>query len=97
MELKVTLNENADIPFIKKLLHQLKGVKSFEFLEQKTKFVNDNEVEYGTLNKKINEEDMSDNEYENLFNQLLEKSFNQIDEGKFVEHSEELMDNIFKK
>lgn len=31
------------------------------------------------------------------FRKLIEKSSNQIKEGKYVEHSKELMDSIFRK
>lgn len=33
MEIKISLNEYADVPFIKKLLSQIKGIKSFEVSE----------------------------------------------------------------
>ena len=97
MELTIKLDDKIDISFFREMLLQIKGVKSVEIKQQDAYFVNDDKVDYAVVNKESAEVEMSDNEYENLFNQLLEKSFNQIDEGKFVEHSEELMDNIFKK
>lgn len=33
MEIKISLNEYADVPFIKKLLSQIKGITSFEVSE----------------------------------------------------------------
>ena len=33
MEIKISLNEYADVPFIKKLLLQIKGITSFEVSE----------------------------------------------------------------
>ncbi|AYM99850.1 hypothetical protein [Chryseobacterium sp. 3008163] len=33
MEIKISLDEYADVPFIKKLLSQIKGIKSFEVSE----------------------------------------------------------------
>jgi hypothetical protein len=33
MEIKISLNEYADVPFIKKLLSQIKGIKSIEISE----------------------------------------------------------------
>ena len=41
MELKITLNEYADIPFIKKLLGQLKGVKQVETIDEEIISEND--------------------------------------------------------
>jgi hypothetical protein len=41
MELKITLNEYADIPFIKKLLGQLKGVKQVETIDEE--IISDND------------------------------------------------------
>lgn len=78
MELHVKLENDADISFIKKLLLQLKGVKSIDVSEEK---------EY-SLEEIESSED---------FKKALDKSFQQIEEGKFVEHSEELMDKIFGK
>jgi len=74
MELTVKLENNADISFIKKLLLQLKDVKSVD----------------------ISEDEMSDGEYDQKFDELLEKSKKQIEEGKFVEHSDELINSFFK-
>lgn len=74
MELTVKLENNADISFIKKLLLQLKDVKSVD----------------------ISEDEMSDGEYDQTFDELLEKSKKQIEEGKFVEHSDELINSFFK-
>ncbi len=33
MEIKISLDEYADVPFIKKLLSQIKGITSIEFSE----------------------------------------------------------------
>ena len=33
MEIKITLNEYADLPFLKKLLKSLKGVSDFELVK----------------------------------------------------------------
>ena len=33
MEIKITLNEYADLPFLKKLLKSLKGVSDFEVVK----------------------------------------------------------------
>ena len=74
MELTVKLENDADIYFIKKLLLQLKDVKSVD----------------------ISEDEMSDGEYDQKFDELLEKSKKQIEEGKFVEHSDELINSFFK-
>lgn len=73
MEIKVSLNEYADVPFIKKLLSQLKGVV-------------DVEVENEKLEK----------DYDEKLDELLSLSKNQIKEGKFTEHSDELLNSFFK-
>ncbi|HBR12138.1 MAG TPA: hypothetical protein DD740_08015 [Chryseobacterium sp.] len=78
MELTVKLENDADISFIKKLLLQLKGVKSIDVSEEK---------EYSWEEIESSED----------FKKALDKSFQQIEEEKFVEHSEELMDKIFGK
>lgn len=78
MELTVKLENDADISFIKKLLLQLKGVKSIDVSEEK-------------------ENSLEEIESSEDFKKALDKSFQQIEEGKFVEHSEELMDKIFGK
>lgn len=74
MELTVKLENDADVSFIKKLLLQLKDVKSVD----------------------ISEDEMSDVDYDQKFDELLEKSKKQIEEGKFVEHSDELINSFFK-
>lgn len=74
MELTVKLENDADVSFIKKLLLQLKDVKSVD----------------------ITEDEMSDVDYDQKFDELLEKSKKQIEEGKFVEHSDELINSFFK-
>lgn len=33
MEIRISLNEYADIPFIKKLLSQIKGISDIEFIK----------------------------------------------------------------
>lgn len=77
--LKISLNEYADIPFLKKLLSQIKGVSDVEFFRDNQSFSWD-EVE--------NSED---------FRKVLEKSFEEIEQGNYRVHSKELMDEIFKK
>ncbi|MGC4129896.1 MAG: hypothetical protein QM564_10205 [Bergeyella sp.] len=79
MEITIKLTEYADVPFIKKLLSQIKGIK---------------DVEISGEDKTYSWEEIESSEY---FRKVLDKSFQQIKEGKYVEHSEELMDKIFGK
>lgn len=72
MEIKISLQEYADVAFIKKLLSQIKDIKSIEISNESS--ANDTKLE-----------------------ELLERSKNQIDEGKFVEHSDELINSFFKE
>lgn len=38
MEIRISLNEYADIPFIKKLLSQIKGISDIEFIKDDEMF-----------------------------------------------------------
>ena len=48
MEIRISLNEYADIPFIKKLLSQIKGISEIELIK-------DNEVISDKENEEINQ------------------------------------------
>lgn len=78
MELTIKLEDSADLPSLKKLLSQFKGVKSIEV----------SDVENHSW-----EEIESSEEFKNA----IQKSRNQIKNGEYVEHSQELIDSIFSK
>lgn len=78
MEARISLNEYADIPFLKKLLESLKGVSDFEIV-------------------KNSDEEFSDEEYDKKFDELLEKSLKQSQEGKVTPYSREILRNLIRK
>ncbi|WP_326982649.1 hypothetical protein VUJ46_21200 [Chryseobacterium sp. MYb264] len=79
MEIKISLDEYADIAFIKKLLSQIKGINHIEISE--------------------NEKTYSWEEIENsdVFKKIIEQSENDFKEGRYFEHSKELIDSIFQR
>ena len=79
MELTIQLEDNADISFIKKLLSQIKGIKSVDVSEE---------------DKTYSWDEIENSEY---FGKLMEQSREQIKNGEYIEHSEELMNSIFRK
>lgn len=81
MEIKVSLNEYADVSFIKKLLTQLKGVEKVETIS-------------GTEEIENSWEEI---ENSGDFKKIIQQSRNQIKNDEFVEHSQEVMDSIFNK
>mgnify|MGYP001555572203 FL=1 len=79
MELTIQLEDNADISFIKKLLSQIKGIKSVDVSEE---------------DKTDSWDEIENSEY---FGKVMEQSREQIKNGEYIEHSEELMNSIFRK
>ena len=79
MELTIQLEDNADISFIKKLLSQIKGMKSVDVSEE---------------DKTYSWDEIENSEY---FGKVMEQSREQINNGEYIEHSEELMNSIFRK
>ncbi|HPW89050.1 MAG TPA: hypothetical protein PKZ31_08085 [Kaistella chaponensis] len=79
MELTIQLEDNADISFIKKLLSQIKGIKSVDVSEE---------------DKTYSWDEIENSEY---FGKVMEQSREQIKNGEYIEHSEELMNSIFRK
>ena len=77
MELTIQLEDNADISFIKKLLSQIKGIKSVDVSEE---------------DKTYSWDEIENSEY---FGKVMEQSREQINNGEYIEHSEELMNSIF--
>ena len=79
MEIKISLDEYADIPFIKKLLSQIKGINSIEISENDKTYSWD-EIENSEYFSKVMEQ--SENEYKNgkteeltddLLNEIFDK------------------------
>ncbi|UZT99540.1 hypothetical protein ODZ84_08260 [Chryseobacterium fluminis] len=77
MEIKISLDEYADVPFIKKLLSQIKGINSIEISENDKTYSWD-EIENSEYFSKVMEQ--SENEYingktEELTDDLLNEIF----------------------
>jgi hypothetical protein len=72
MEIKINLNEYADVSFIKKLLSQIKGITSIEVSEN-DKTYSWEEIENSEYFGKVMEQ--SENEYKNGKSQELTDDF----------------------
>lgn len=111
MEIKISLDEYADIPFIKKLLSQIKGINHIEISEN-DKTYSWEEIENSENFGKVMEQ--SENDYkrgkskeltddfflekeEIVIDQLLKESLHQAKEGKVKELTDELLSQYFKK
>lgn len=78
MEIKISLDEYADVPFIKKLLSQIKGINSIEVSEN-DKVYSWDEIENSEYFSKVMEQ--SENDYkkgktQELTDDLLNEIFN---------------------
>lgn len=78
MEIKISLDEYADVPFIKKLLSQIKGVTSIEVSENEKSYSWE-EIENSDYFAKVMEQ--SENDYKNgkaqdLTDDVLKEIFN---------------------
>jgi hypothetical protein len=78
MEIKISLDEYADVPFIKKLLSQIKGITNIEISEN-DKTYSWEEIENSEYFAKVMEQ--SENDYKNgktqeLTDDLLNEIFN---------------------
>jgi hypothetical protein len=78
MEIKISLDEYADVPFIKKLLSQIKGITNIEVSED-DKTYSWEEIENSEYFAKVMEQ--SENDYKNgktqeLSDDLLNEIFN---------------------
>ncbi|MEI7488919.1 MAG: hypothetical protein WCJ72_16225 [Chryseobacterium sp.] len=78
MEIKISLDEYADVAFIKKLLSQIKGINSIEISEDE-KIYSWNEIESSEYFGKVMEQ--SENDYkggktQELTDDLLNEIFN---------------------
>lgn len=79
MEIKISLDEYADVPFIKKLLSQIKGITNIEVSED-DKTYSWEEIENSEYFAKVMEQ--SENDYKNgktqeLTDDLLNEIFNE--------------------
>jgi len=80
MELTIKLEDNADIPFIKKLLSQIKGVKHVEISED-DKTYSWEEIENSEYFGKVMEQ--SENDYQNgNYQELTDDLLNEIFDRK---------------
>ncbi|WP_378106633.1 hypothetical protein [Chryseobacterium sp. sg2396] len=80
MEIKISLDEYADVPFIKKLLSQIKGITSIEISEN-DKTYSWEEIENSEYFAKVMEQ--SKNDYKNGKTQeLTDDLLNDIFKGK---------------
>lgn len=80
MEIKISLDEYADVPFIKKLLSQIKGVKNVEITEG-DKTYSWEEIENSEYFGKVMEQ--SENDYQNgNYQELTDDLLNEIFDKK---------------
>ncbi len=78
MEIKITLDKYADIPFIQKLLSQIKGVKNIEILQEDKTYSweeIENSEEFGKIMAQ-SEEEYQKGHFQELTDELLDEIFN---------------------
>ncbi|UQB68954.1 hypothetical protein [Epilithonimonas zeae] len=78
MEIRISLEEYADVPFIKKLLSQIKGVKNVEITED-NKTYSWEEIESSDEFKQLIEQSrnqIKNGEYEEFSDELIDSIFN---------------------
>ena len=77
MEIRISLNEYADIPFIKKLLSQIKGVSDIELVKDEKNFSWE-EIENSDDFKKVimqSEQDFEEGRFVESSTELLDSIF----------------------
>ena len=77
MEIKISLDEYADVPFIKKLLSQIKGVKNVEISEDDNTYSWE-EIENSDEFKQLIEQSrnqIKNGEYEEFSDELIDSIF----------------------
>ena len=77
MEIRISLDEYADVPFIKKLLSQIKGVKNVEITED-DKTYSWEEIENSDEFKQLIEQSrnqIKNGEYEEFSDELIDSIF----------------------
>ncbi|AZA61010.1 hypothetical protein [Chryseobacterium indoltheticum] len=78
MEIKISLDEYADVPFIKKLLSQIKGINHIEISEN-DKTYSWEEIENSEVFAKVIEQSrnqIKNGEYEEFSEELIDSIFN---------------------
>ena len=78
MEIKISLEEYADVPFIKKLLSQIKGINHIEISEN-DKTYSWEEIENSEVFAKVIEQSrnqIKNGEYEEFSEELIDSIFN---------------------
>lgn len=78
MEIKISLDEYADVPFIKKLLSQIKGINHIEISEN-DKTYSWEEIESSEAFAKVIEQSrnqIKNGEYEEFSEELIDSIFN---------------------
>ena len=78
MEIRISLDEYADVPFIKKLLSQIKGVKNVEITKD-DKTYSWEEIENSDEFKQLIEQSrnqIKNGEYEEFSDELIDSIFN---------------------
>lgn len=78
MEIKISLDEYADVPFIKKLLSQIKGINHIEISEN-DKTYSWEEIENSEVFAKVIEQSrnqIKNGEYEEFSEELVDSIFN---------------------
>ncbi len=79
MEIKITLDKYADIPFIQKLLSQIKGVKNIEILQEDKTYSweeIENSEEFGKIMAQSEKEYQKGN-FQELTDELLDEIFDE--------------------
>ncbi len=77
MEIRISLNEYADIPFIKKLLSQIKGISDIELVNDNKNFSWE-EIESSDDFKKVimqSEQDFEEGKYVESSTEILDSIF----------------------
>ncbi|WP_445431479.1 hypothetical protein [Chryseobacterium indoltheticum] len=78
MEIKISLDEYADVPFIKKLLSQIKGINHIEISENDRTYSWE-EIENSEVFAKVIEQSrnqIKNGEYEEFSEELIDSIFN---------------------
>jgi len=77
MEIKITLDKYADVPFIQKLLSQIKGIQNVEILQEDKTYSweeIENSEEFGKVMEQSEQEYKKGN-YQELTDELLDEIF----------------------
>ena len=75
MEIRISLNEYADIPFIKKLLSQIKGISDIELIKDNEMLSDKENEEIKDLLLEKSLEQSKNGEKVNYSKEILDKTF----------------------